>query len=105
MLPDRTTTIGDGESEITERPFHICVGVKLASWRIGGSRVATHHEGSGKNQAKVEDLRGGLPGVLEGGQHVGPIVLGFDRGVLVMVFKPVFRDTGQLILGVSGDGS
>lgn len=23
MLPERTTTIGDGESVITERPFHI----------------------------------------------------------------------------------
>jgi hypothetical protein len=23
MLPERTTTIGDGESAMTERPFHV----------------------------------------------------------------------------------
>jgi len=37
MDPESTTTMGDGESEITERPFHIMNAVerirpKLSSW-------------------------------------------------------------------------
>lgn len=29
MEPERTTTIGDGESLMTERPFHICDEVSM----------------------------------------------------------------------------
>lgn len=28
MLPERTTTMGEGESEMTERPFHIMKAVE-----------------------------------------------------------------------------
>lgn len=72
MDPDRTTTIGDGESAITERPFHICDGAPLLACVHSATTVQqeSYHERRGEDESKVEQLRGSLPGVLHAGQHL-----------------------------------
>jgi hypothetical protein len=66
MLPERTTTIGEGESEMTERPFHICWRGSLASFLKGaGQQLLAHHEGGREDQTKVEQLGSQLPRVSE----------------------------------------
>jgi hypothetical protein len=73
MLPERTTTIGEGESAMTERPFHICASSISGQVAGGAACVAvlllktgaekTHHESSREDQPEVHKLRGSLPGV------------------------------------------
>jgi hypothetical protein len=70
MLPDKTTTIGEGESVITERPFHIynhTVSIRRRVDQVGLDLA--YHERSCQDQAKVHDLAGKLPRVLQNGQH------------------------------------
>lgn len=72
MLPERTTTIGEGESEMTERPFHICWAGALAGSSEGaGRRLDAHHEGGREDQTKVEQLGSQLPRVSEAGRQHG----------------------------------
>ena len=63
ILPDNTTTIGDGESEITLRPFHIMNAVermraKLRTWARAARGLcnADNMAGSLSGEIRVGDL-------------------------------------------------
>lgn len=67
--------MGDGESEIMDKPFHICLSVCQYTGRFEAcDNRQTYHKRSREDETEVEQLGGQLPRILETGKHSGQSV-------------------------------